>query len=606
MISRKAFNCVLLSIVMLALILRGVASFQMYSLPSVQSPSPLTDMATYMRLAGEIVAGQWPDHFDYQPFYYSIFLPFCRFFGGDGIAAAIVVQALLGALACLLAGLSAARLFGRRSGICAALVLAVSRMHVFYTPFMLFEVLQSFWIALLLWLSIKAWDCKRSYCWLLLALVLSCSVLTRGNALFFLPGLACLFAWRNLRHSDAENPSYAKIGLLALSMLLLFEVPQLPYSIRNWNYAGRWCGASTAGDKVLALGNTPEAPPGGLEYPLTYSRWVAQAEARHGRVSMLKNVTTWALREPVVFLDLKWRALLLFWDRQEIPNNVSLEKEGKACPMLAALPPFAVTGTLAFMGMLLVCVELWRCRRDEKVFPLRLYFIYMLLCSWFSTALFYNLARFRITSLPLMAIGAGYCISLLWEKLAAIRTASRDEWLKLAFCGIVSVFAVCFLFGIWQENVLPVLYRYARPDGLLCEFPDTRLLYDHGPFTVGGFQFLEVPKGGVSIRKQLKVPKGAKNVAVRIPVLPTADFTATLTCDGKVHVLGAANLVEQRFLRWLELRLPELDSGELTFTLPQGMGFGVDFCRDYGRTALVTMDGRTEVLPGEAAVEAQW
>ena len=36
--------------------------------PSVIHPSKQTDMATYIRLAAEISRGEWPDHFDYQPF----------------------------------------------------------------------------------------------------------------------------------------------------------------------------------------------------------------------------------------------------------------------------------------------------------------------------------------------------------------------------------------------------------------------------------------------------------------------------------------------------------------------------------------------------------
>ncbi|MBQ7176928.1 MAG: glycosyltransferase family 39 protein [Victivallales bacterium] len=601
----KPYKCLLLLAVLLALLLRLVASVQMYGLPAVQNPSPLTDMATYLRLAGEISSGNWPDHFDYQPFYYSIFLPFCRFFGGTGIVAAITIQVLLGAAGCLLVGLSAQRLFGKRVGFFAALILAISKMHVFYTPFMLFEVLQSFWIALLLWLALVAWEKNRIWHWLVLSLLLGIATLTRGNALLFLPGILAFYLVRN-----ARKGAIIRVVSLALLMTIIFELPQLPYSIRNYKYAGRWCGASTAGGKVLALGNTPEAPPGGLEYPLTYSRWVALDEARpeDGHVSMVSNILCWAVREPLVFLDLKWRAALLFWDRREIPNNVSLEHEGRACPWLSALPPFAITGSLAFLGLLFLLKgqrQSWRERNPQ--FAPCLFFMYMLLCSWFATALFYNLARFRITSLPLMAIAAGYALDMLVDKIARRKELKRDEGLALALCGIVSIFAVCFLYGFWEENMVPAIYRIARPNGLLCQFPDTSLLYDHGPFTVGGFSYLQAPRGGIAIKKQLCIPSGTRNVKVRIPVmLGGAPCSATLTCDGRKYQLGPNNLVQDRFLQWLEQPIDEVKSGDFVFELPEGLGFGVDTSRDYGRTHLATADGTNEVFTGEAAIEAQW
>ena len=597
-------KCQLLLVVLLALLLRLIASVQMYGLPSVQSPSHLTDMATYLRLAGEISSGKWPDHFDYQPFYYTFFLPFCRLFGGNGIVAAITLQIFLGASACFLVGLSAGRLFGNRAGLFAALVLSISKMHVFYTPFMLFEVLQSFWIALLLWLALLAWEKNREGYWILLSLLLGIATLTRGNAALFLPGMLVFYLVRNLKKGKV-----ARTVIVALLMVFFFEQPQLPFSMCNYKYAGRWCGASTAGGKVLALGNTPEAPPGGLEYPLTYNKWVAQDDARpeDGRVSMASNILRWAVREPLVFLDLKWRALVLFWDRREIANNVSLEHEGRACPWLSALPPFAITGSLAFLGLLFLSVKLKRDRQERNpLFAPRLFFIYMLLCGWFSTALFYNLARFRVTSLPLLSIAAGYALCMLAGKIAKYKELRREEGLSMALCCIVSIFAVCFLYGFWEDNLEPAIYRIARPNGLLCQFPDTSLLYDHGPFSVGGFQYLQAPKGGIAIKKQLCMQPSTRNVKVRIPVmLGGASCSAALICDGRKHLLGPNNIVQDRFLQWLELQLDEVKSGIFTFELPEGLGFGVDTSRDYGRTQL-TANGTSETFAGEAAVEAQW
>ena len=119
--------------------------------------------------------------------------------------------------------------------------------------------------------------------------------------------------------------------------LLLFYLPQLPYSWRNYQATGRWCGPSVAQDKVLALGNTPEAPAGGLEYPRSYHYWCGLSAAADAtqRVSVSRQVWRWLRSDPLTYLELKFRTLLLFWDRQEIPNNVDItSKRQLARPLL--------------------------------------------------------------------------------------------------------------------------------------------------------------------------------------------------------------------------------------------------------------------------------
>ena len=59
-------------------------------------PSTQTDMATYIRLAAEISRGEWPDHYDYQPFYYTVFLPFCLSIVSSSTVLVMIMQTLLG------------------------------------------------------------------------------------------------------------------------------------------------------------------------------------------------------------------------------------------------------------------------------------------------------------------------------------------------------------------------------------------------------------------------------------------------------------------------------------------------------------------------------
>ena len=128
---------------LLALLLRLWVCAELADTPAVQHPSAVTDMETYRRLALGVLHGEWPRVFDYQPFYYTLFLPFAYLFSPDGSPwPPMILQALVGTAACLLTGLAAERLYGRKAGCLAALFLALSRLHLFYTPFLLLEVCQ--------------------------------------------------------------------------------------------------------------------------------------------------------------------------------------------------------------------------------------------------------------------------------------------------------------------------------------------------------------------------------------------------------------------------------------------------------------------------------
>jgi len=604
---------ILLMITGVALLLRLIVSFELISHPSLQSPLASTDMATYRRLAMDIRQGLWPDHFDYQPLYYSVFLPLIYLVAPGSALAVAIIQALLGAAAVFLCGLCAAQLFGRRAGIAAAALLALSRFHIFYTPILLLEVLLSFLMILLLWLALRAWRHNRTRDWLALALVCALATLTRGNALLMLPGIALLLIWRN-----RQSPRRAAV--LCLLGLALFYLPQLPYALRNYHYAGRWCGASTAGGKVLALGNTPEAPPGGLEYPLTYHRWVGDAENPDPtqRVSVPSRIIHWGIAEPHMVCELKWRALLLFWDRREIANNVSIDHEGRQS-LLLRLPillPFAVISALTLLGLML----LWQRRSATRYFLFYLVAVYCL-----STVLFYILARFRIGGLPLFCVIAGGAVGAVMDWRRRLQRLSgdsrRQQVLSFALKAVVALFLSCGAFGFWQTTIEPAFMRRFRPNGLLVEFPDTTLLYDHGPLSVGGLTSLGIPEGGLRLEKSLVVPASlhtlppTARIVWRLPVVstPNAPWSATLSHAGKQHLVGPNALRKDRFLTWLEVELPALAvgaDGMAHFTLaitaaPDSLAIAIDSLRDYGRSRFRQSDGTALFIPAEAACELQ-
>ena len=78
-------------IALLAFLIRFAVSYQLAENdPAVTVPSVITDMKTYLDLADQILKGKFPETFYYQPFYYAVFLPLCRFISTSALFPAAI------------------------------------------------------------------------------------------------------------------------------------------------------------------------------------------------------------------------------------------------------------------------------------------------------------------------------------------------------------------------------------------------------------------------------------------------------------------------------------------------------------------------------------
>ena len=601
----------------LALALRLAVGAQLADTSTVCNPLEVTDMATYRTLALAIRQGNWPQVFDYQPFYYTIFLPFAYLFSPNGGPwPVIVLQALVGTATVLLAGAAAARLFGRAAGLLAALLLALARFHIFYTPYLLLEVWFAFWCALVLYCTLRAMaDRRHGWLWhALLGLALAGALLTRGNALLWLPGLLAILAWHQRR-------SWRRLALNLALLLLCFALPIVPYSIHNSRATGKFQGASVAGGKVLALGNTPEAPAGGLEYPRTYHQWCRDAD--RGRMSVPAHILKWFREQPLAFLELKFRAALLFWDAREIPNNISFEVQGRESSLLQSpiLLPWSILGTLGLAGLLLAC----RNFRHH-----RLALIWMMLAYWGATSAFYLLARFRVGFLPLLCVaGAGAATTLLrqWHTTrAAAPSVMRTQRLAVAvFVVLFAFYTVNFAHPLYQGFAEPAVQRQLRPNGMNLRFPREFVLYDHGPLVTAD-TFIDVPPGGLQLTKRFRLPdnfheelvdNGVDHVAhqrlsLRIFTRQRGMPAATLTYNG-TRLPVAPTIQFTQGVMWLtfDFDAPLPAEGALAiFTIDlapspavRNFSFGLDSLRNYGRTSIHAPGFEEETANSEAVVD---
>ena len=606
----RAFLLWLGGLTLLALILRLVVCLDLSQTASVLNPWDGTDMATYRRVATEILGGQIPSYFYYQPFYYSVLLPLVFGLFGVGAWGIMTVQALLGSASVWLTGLIAARIFGRRAGLAAAVLLALARFHIFYTPFALMAVLQGFWMVLLAYTALRAFETNRWAWWCAAALTAAAAILTRGNALLLLPGGAALFVYRN----------WSKRRRLLLAAVLfpaIVYLPQLPFALRNLQFYGRWTGPSSAQDAVMALGNTPEAPPAGLVYPPTYHEWMSLANLPAAeRTPVSRQVLRWFRREPLAYLELKWRMFLLFWHSDEVPNNVSMEREGAESPLLNApfLVDFAAIGSLAVAGMFLC----WRLRSPKR---LLLYFVVIVYCL--GTVLFYILARFRLPVVPFCCVFAGAAVDramVVWYARSRSLARQRRVLLTaLAFCAAMLV--VLRGFTLYQVYCERHVVRWVRPCGVVARTKDGLRVYDHGPMLYGGWNLVQVPEGGVTVKKTFIVPdsydeaRSFPAAQLRIAVLgrPGSRVNIMTEVEGGERRLDEFTLQEQRGVEWLTTLLGRVASAdgdvEVRVTLIPVRGpvaVAVDRHRDYGRTSLLQGPQGFTRLRAEAAFELEW
>jgi 4-amino-4-deoxy-L-arabinose transferase-like glycosyltransferase len=613
--ARSRFRLILGAIAAVAFVLRLAASIELADTSKVRNPPKVTDMATYRKLATGVAEGRFPQRFYYQPLYYSVFLPSVYVVAGNGPWGPLLAQALLGAATVWLVGLLGAACFGARAGLLGAALLALSRYHIFYTPFLLMAVLVGFLIALLTYLALRAYQRDSWWWWGAAGLVAGAAVLARGNALLLLPGILALLIRRN----------WGRPRQLALKLLLfcaLFYIPQLPFALRNYSYYGEWTGPSSALDPVLALGNNPEAPAGGMYYPCytdTYEEWVRLADlSRPDRVPVLSQVWKWFLREPLAYIELKFRMFLLFWNRTEIPNNVALEVDGGSSLVLKMplLLEFSVLGTLGLAGALLLA---GRCRRSAR----RLLLLYVPAAYCAATVMFYILARFRLPLVPILAVLGGLALdrpvrSLLGRRRGRPARAPLLRWALMTAFAALAVNAGAFVYGAVIEKHAVAL---ARPHGVAVVTERKVAVYDHGPVMLGGWRARAVPPGTVlSFRKSFVIDARMPgdlplSATLRVPVCaPRGSRVALRLRHGGKTVSAGFRARGAAPLEWIEIPVETLvlrrDAGgrrsaafEVSLSPRRGrLLVYFDERRDYGRTSIVTGG---EALPAgmEAAAE---
>ncbi|MBE6367643.1 MAG: glycosyltransferase family 39 protein [Lentisphaerae bacterium] len=580
-LNRRRFCWLLLGAAAAALLWRLVVAWQIADgkfSASMFLPAETTDLRTYMELSKSVASGQFEGPFYYQPFYYSVFLVLCRWIFGASVWGVVITQAVLGAGTAYLSGLTAGKIAGKLAGIVAAYLTALCTVLVFYTPFHQIATLQAFNLALLSFTAVQAFRSGKYRWTAAMAAAGAVGALTRGNVLLLVvPLLAALSI------VQCRRCSWRKALLTLLLGAGMFLAVESPFIIYNSIQLGRLAGPSTAADAVLALGNTPEAPPGGrdpglpagpMEYPQAYHIWMQDVE----RNPVWKKILNYLVEEPAAYLELTFRKLLLFWDSREIPNNVALAGEGSTAGFLKVTVPPGILLALGIAGMLL------SCKRLRKSQYLALFII--IVFYWGATAAFYNLSRFRAPILPELAIFSGVFVMLMRLR------SQQGDWKYIRIYGFLSLALGCFLtlgaYEFYRTMLEKTVIKTVRPQGTVLTLPDERhVQFYHGPMTFGAWQILEC-KSGTTLEVDFPNPLTEQMQQAEVEFSLQSSRPGVMVLD----VAGAPVTVSFKAVEFkkITVRLPEnFRSNNVRVKVLHNSaeaGFIADFQRDYGASSL--------------------
>jgi tetratricopeptide (TPR) repeat protein len=409
---------VVIPIFLIALVVRLVHVWSMRRSPFFDAL--LGDARSYDAWGHRIAAGDVIGHdVFYQAPLYAYFLGAIYTWRG-GLLAVRVCQAIVGAGACALLARAGERLFGRRAGLAAGLMLALYAPAIFFDGLIQKSVLDTFLLCLLLALladlvgdvtSPARPPVFQSWRWFGVGAAVGLLALTRENALVFVPVLLA-WIWWGLQGSRAARVRAAAMVIAGGVVVLV------PVGVRNAVAGGEFHLTTAQSGPNFFIGNQARAD--GTYVPLRPGRGspeYEQADAAElasraaGRQLSAGEVSRYWTRRaldyirshPVDWMRLEARKLRLLWNDAEILDTESQESHEDYSPALFLLARAARFGVL----MPLACLGLWISWDDRR----RLWLLYAMVAAYsLSVLAFYVVARYRLPVVPILMMFAAVAV----------------------------------------------------------------------------------------------------------------------------------------------------------------------------------------------------
>lgn len=434
----------------------------------------ISDGAAYDAWAARIAAGEWlGTGVFYQAPLYPYFLAAVQRVVGEDLGRMRAVQAAVGAVACGLLALAGGRLFGRAAGLAAGVLLALYPPAIFADLLIQKTVLDSLFLAAMLWLvsgaaAQQAGGARSGLAaWTAAGAALGALGLTRENALLLLPVVAG-WGWMRLRKMPRPGRALRLLALACGAALLL-----VPVGLRNLLVGGEFALSTSQLGPNFYIGNHAGAP--GVYVPLRANRSdplnerkdaTELAEGALGRSLSPGEVSRYWLGrswefirdEPAAWMRLMGIKLLLALNAYEVPDAEDFyffQRTSAGLRVGGAVFHFGVLLPLAAAGAVLLGRP-----RDASL----LYVIIAALVV--SVALFYVFGRYRFTLVPPLALLAGGAVAAVAERVdrrpVRVRRSAR-RWLAAGGAAGLAAFAANARFAAVGERLAPFWFRSARP-----------------------------------------------------------------------------------------------------------------------------------------------
>jgi len=177
-----------------------------------------------------------------------------------------LIQAVIGAVGCILLFEIGRRMLGYATGLVAALVLSVHPLAAYLAGLHLTESLFLFLVLLILYQSLRVAERPTTGATLLLGALVGFAALTRAVFLGFLPFVV---VWTASVWGIRAPSTYRTFALVVVGTIAVLT----PWTIRNYLALGAVVPVQSNGGVVFWAGNNPSAD-GGLVWP-THTTWTA-------------------------------------------------------------------------------------------------------------------------------------------------------------------------------------------------------------------------------------------------------------------------------------------------------------------------------------------